>query len=181
MASTPASMICWSERRDSNSRPPVPQTGALTGLRHAPNRSARQAPRGSAFLAPVRGGSKWLRRTRHHRPALMWKGLTPSQHKRCSAPARACAHALARPPRFAVGAFSLRASVDAGERASRLAVPAMWSRMGHCPEQAAPLTPTLSQQERGEGARALCAPHVAHPDSRSWQNALAKMADRGVR
>jgi hypothetical protein len=26
----------WSERRDSNSRPPVPQTGALTGLRYAP-------------------------------------------------------------------------------------------------------------------------------------------------
>src|SRR4029079_9939043 len=28
----------WSERRDSNSRPPVPQTGALTGLRYAPTR-----------------------------------------------------------------------------------------------------------------------------------------------
>ena len=27
---------CWSERRDSNPRPPVPQTGALTGLRYAP-------------------------------------------------------------------------------------------------------------------------------------------------
>src|SRR5258706_7840589 len=27
----------WSERRDLNSRPPVPQTGALTRLRHAPN------------------------------------------------------------------------------------------------------------------------------------------------
>ena len=27
----------WSERRDLNSRPPVPQTGALTGLRHAPS------------------------------------------------------------------------------------------------------------------------------------------------
>ena len=26
----------WSERRDLNSRPPVPQTGALTGLRYAP-------------------------------------------------------------------------------------------------------------------------------------------------
>src|SRR5256885_3683051 len=26
----------WSERRDLNSRPPVPQTGALTRLRHAP-------------------------------------------------------------------------------------------------------------------------------------------------
>jgi hypothetical protein len=29
----------WSERRDLNSRPPVPQTGALTGLRYAPCRA----------------------------------------------------------------------------------------------------------------------------------------------
>jgi hypothetical protein len=28
--------LYWSERRDLNSRPPVPQTGALTGLRYAP-------------------------------------------------------------------------------------------------------------------------------------------------
>src|SRR5215471_2085060 len=28
--------LCWSERRDLNSGPPVPQTGALTGLRYAP-------------------------------------------------------------------------------------------------------------------------------------------------
>jgi hypothetical protein len=27
----------WSERRDLNSRPLVPQTSALTGLRYAPN------------------------------------------------------------------------------------------------------------------------------------------------
>src|SRR5262245_4393763 len=27
---------CWSERRDLNPGPPVPQTGALTGLRYAP-------------------------------------------------------------------------------------------------------------------------------------------------
>ena len=27
----------WSERRDLNSGPPVPQTGALTGLRYAPS------------------------------------------------------------------------------------------------------------------------------------------------
>jgi hypothetical protein len=26
----------WSERQDLNLRPPVPQTGALTGLRYAP-------------------------------------------------------------------------------------------------------------------------------------------------
>jgi hypothetical protein len=29
-------LFCWSERRDLNSGPPVPQTGALTGLRYAP-------------------------------------------------------------------------------------------------------------------------------------------------
>ena len=28
--------VFWSERRDLNSGPPVPQTGALTGLRYAP-------------------------------------------------------------------------------------------------------------------------------------------------
>ena len=33
-------MKCWSERRDSNSGPPVPQTGALTGLRYAPPKPA---------------------------------------------------------------------------------------------------------------------------------------------
>jgi hypothetical protein len=32
--------VFWSERRDLNSRPPVPQTGALTGLRYAPNDDA---------------------------------------------------------------------------------------------------------------------------------------------
>src|SRR5215470_19594142 len=31
---------CWSGRRDLNPRPPVPQTGALTGLRHAPTGTA---------------------------------------------------------------------------------------------------------------------------------------------
>jgi hypothetical protein len=30
----------WSERRDLNSGPPVPQTGALTGLRYAPCQAA---------------------------------------------------------------------------------------------------------------------------------------------
>src|SRR5690242_10065304 len=29
--------LVWSERGDLNSRPPVPQTGALTGLRYAPS------------------------------------------------------------------------------------------------------------------------------------------------
>ena len=31
------SLILWSERRDLNPGPPVPQTGALTGLRYAPS------------------------------------------------------------------------------------------------------------------------------------------------
>jgi hypothetical protein len=31
-----AAEFSWSERRDLNSGPPVPQTGALTGLRYAP-------------------------------------------------------------------------------------------------------------------------------------------------
>src|ERR1700689_1317104 len=39
----------WSERRDLNSGPPVPQTGALTGLRYAPKAGAR-ARRALAFV-----------------------------------------------------------------------------------------------------------------------------------
>ena len=31
----------WSERGDLNSRPPVPQTGALTELRYAPTAKAK--------------------------------------------------------------------------------------------------------------------------------------------
>jgi hypothetical protein len=38
----------WSERRDLNSGPPVPQTGALTGLRYAPNGRAHYSERGLA-------------------------------------------------------------------------------------------------------------------------------------
>src|SRR5262245_51773290 len=41
--------LFWSERRDLNSGPPVPQTGALTGLRYAPPSGARSMP------APGRG------------------------------------------------------------------------------------------------------------------------------
>src|SRR4029077_19747560 len=36
----------WSERRDLNSGPPVPQTGALTGLRYAPNIGPHYSQRG---------------------------------------------------------------------------------------------------------------------------------------
>src|SRR5438105_5503194 len=43
--------VMWSERRDLNSRPPVPQTGALTRLRHAPvPRTAGQLARGAQTI-----------------------------------------------------------------------------------------------------------------------------------
>src|SRR5262249_34129411 len=45
--------ICWSERRDLNSRPPVPQTGALTRLRHAPDLSRGGAPPRAADYSGV--------------------------------------------------------------------------------------------------------------------------------
>jgi hypothetical protein len=41
----------WSERRDSNSGPPVPQTGALTGLRYAPPRRVYDGGTGRASTA----------------------------------------------------------------------------------------------------------------------------------
>src|SRR6266851_5782732 len=37
-------LFCWSERRDLNPGPPVPQTGALTGLRYAPPRKITSTP-----------------------------------------------------------------------------------------------------------------------------------------
>ncbi len=45
----------WSERRDLNSRPPVPQTGALTGLRYAPN--GRDYSGWVPAVQPMRGGT----------------------------------------------------------------------------------------------------------------------------
>ena len=39
--------VKWSEREDLNLRPPVPQTGALTGLRYAPNPGTLMAIDGS--------------------------------------------------------------------------------------------------------------------------------------
>ena len=54
------SAVCqknWSERRDLNSRPPVPQTGALTGLRYAPFQavtiSRAQRTRNKIVLVPA--------------------------------------------------------------------------------------------------------------------------------
>ena len=40
----------WSERRDLNPGPPVPQTGALTGLRYAP-------PSAKLYAAALAGAS----------------------------------------------------------------------------------------------------------------------------
>ena len=51
------SLISWSERRDLNSGPPVPQTGALTGLRHAPppyQRTSTLMSRGLQGPAPAK-------------------------------------------------------------------------------------------------------------------------------
>ena len=47
----------WSERRDLNPRPPVPQTGALTRLRHAPipNIGAARPPQGRGICQVGRG------------------------------------------------------------------------------------------------------------------------------
>ena len=49
----------WSERRDLNSGPPVPQTGALTGLRYAPNIGPHysQRPQVPQHAPPSRGRS----------------------------------------------------------------------------------------------------------------------------
>lgn len=58
--SLPKTAKQWSERRDLNSRPPVPQTGALTGLRYAPPclALATNAPgrknRGGVACLPIR-------------------------------------------------------------------------------------------------------------------------------
>ena len=68
----------WSERRDLNSGPPVPQTGALTGLRYAPNGAdyrdagkAMQEPRAAAFQ--YHEGGQALRR-----PAVSFIDATAS-------------------------------------------------------------------------------------------------------
>ena len=51
------SVTYWSERRDLNSGPPVPQTGALTGLRYAPNIGPHYSERRlKPQHAPARGG-----------------------------------------------------------------------------------------------------------------------------
>ena len=49
-------LILWSERRDLNSGPPVPQTGALTGLRYAPMPKRPGVSRVSRDLMQARGG-----------------------------------------------------------------------------------------------------------------------------
>jgi hypothetical protein len=53
----------WSERRDLNPGPPVPQTGALTGLRYAP-------PTGHLYDAAAQGARAG------HRICCVIPGLT---------------------------------------------------------------------------------------------------------
>src|SRR6187200_1759867 len=54
----------WSGWGDLNSRPPVPQTGALTKLRHSPN--AHRGAHGDATAAHrAGGGRKSIAQTRH--------------------------------------------------------------------------------------------------------------------
>jgi hypothetical protein len=52
----------WSERRDLNSGPPVPQTGALTGLRYAPNINRNYSEQGATpqHVNPRREHSGYL-------------------------------------------------------------------------------------------------------------------------
>ena len=59
---------CWSERRDLNSGPPVPQTGALTGLRYAPPAQS-STPHG--LTAQGRSNSRPLARF----PVIFQRGL----------------------------------------------------------------------------------------------------------
>ena len=59
--------VIWSERRDLNSGPPVPQTGALTGLRYAPNIGPHYSQPGSC--AATRAGPALPRSP--SRPAVM--------------------------------------------------------------------------------------------------------------
>src|SRR3954454_185684 len=63
----------WSERRDLNSGPPVPQTGALTGLRYAPPRRQLRRPlrlrKAGRCDAPTSSSAAARVRARHrHQP-----------------------------------------------------------------------------------------------------------------
>src|ERR1035437_5787650 len=108
---------CWSGRRDLNSRPPVPQTGALTGLRHAPTGTARTigmrpCPRNNAhprLLTPggrVNGFCTSLGRNPLLSAPISRRGHGPScpsttwhAFRRRSAGRRPCAGALTSRPR----------------------------------------------------------------------------------
>jgi hypothetical protein len=100
---------CWSERGDLNSRPPVPQTGALTRLRYAPIR-------GSFAPARARGQPGW------HKPRKEGDLIEPRRAERgkCSAP-----RAISRAGRRSAGAAGGRGRRRtwswrrAGERARR--------------------------------------------------------------
>src|SRR6266540_4159355 len=68
-----SSMLYWSERRDLNSGPPVPQTGALTGLRYAPKATDYSGRSDPAQPIGRRSAAPWLsrapRRARAARPS----------------------------------------------------------------------------------------------------------------
>jgi hypothetical protein len=57
----------WSERRDLNSGPPVPQTGALTGLRYAPTDKVDYKPTAANlnYFAVMPFASMFWRRVGH--------------------------------------------------------------------------------------------------------------------
>jgi hypothetical protein len=59
--------VCWSERRDLNPGPPVPQTGALTGLRYAPPTGHVYAAAAQGARAGHQGGGGGLSLMRHTR------------------------------------------------------------------------------------------------------------------
>src|SRR5712691_1834703 len=74
----------WSERRDLNSGPPVPQTGALTGLRYAPN---------------GRDYSGWGEAAQPIAEAIGRLGRTVVRPTRCArAPGSRCGACSSRPP-----------------------------------------------------------------------------------
>src|ERR1700729_3011 len=90
-------IFCWSERRDLNSGPPVPQTGALTGLRYAPklrpdysNRPSEaqdtkpQHMRGRRALSPAEDSlcsfTPWIRRETNFQRHPQFAPRDPLRH-----------------------------------------------------------------------------------------------------
>src|SRR5687767_10360355 len=79
--------VRWSERGDLNSRPPVPQTGALTGLRYAPPR--RQIATKAGEVTPW--GGFWRRgwgRARRQRDRARPRSRMPWHKAQTARPGR---------------------------------------------------------------------------------------------